>query len=82
MKTSIIVEIIKGFFDKTPKRLKLFRNIMVVVAILIYALHLLSNNGVIAPPEWIASLISPDGIIYALMVAAGLNFAKKDINEK
>lgn len=82
MKTSIIVEIIKGFFDKTPKRLKLFRNIMVAVAALIAVFVMLTDNGVFTAPEWVLKLLSPDSIIYALIAAAGVNMAKKDINEK
>lgn len=81
MKQSIIVDIIKSYFSKTPKRLVWFRNIMIAVACLISVLITLSNNGVIAPPEWIANLLSHEGIIAALCLAAGVQAAKKDINE-
>lgn len=82
MKSTIIIDLIKGFFSKTPKRLKMFRNIAVLVAVLIAIATTLASNGVFVIPSWISGLISPSGIIGALLLAAGVNFAKEDINEQ
>lgn len=81
MKQNILAELIAGFFKATPKRLAVARNVLVIIAILGGAAVYLSNEGVVAIPEWITNLFSEGGILALLMGALGLQASKKDLNE-
>lgn len=81
MKQNLLIDLIAGFLKATPKRLAITRNVLIVLAALVGAALYLNNNGIIALPEWLLSLLSPEGVIAALFTAFGLQAAKKDANE-
>lgn len=77
MKQNLIVQFIKGLFSKTPKRLAIARNILLILSIAASAVFTLNGNAFNAP-DWLLDICSPTGIIAMLSGAFGLQAAKKE----
>lgn len=76
MKQNIIIDLIAGFFKKTPKRLAIARNILLILSVLAGVVMCL-NGQMFTAPEWLVNICQPEGIIAMLAAAVGLQAAKK-----
>lgn len=87
MKSSIIVDLIKGLIAKNPERFKALQWLLFIIIIAMCGIAGVNGLGLVTVPDWVLNVASPTGEVgkfIASFLGGGiiwLQFPKKDINE-